>query len=63
MASKLITIVPPCYNEQLNVREIHRRVMAIAAGLLSIDSSICSLTILRKTLAGRLVFERRNVQN
>jgi glycosyltransferase involved in cell wall biosynthesis len=31
MTSKLITIVTPCYNEELNVREIHRRVMAMAA--------------------------------
>ena len=29
---KLITILTPCYNEELNVREIHRRVMAMAAG-------------------------------
>lgn len=31
--SKLITIMTPCYNEELNVREIHRRVMAVAAQL------------------------------
>jgi glycosyltransferase involved in cell wall biosynthesis len=31
MAKKLITIITPCYNEELNVREIHRRVMAVAA--------------------------------
>jgi glycosyltransferase involved in cell wall biosynthesis len=30
---KLITIITPCYNEELNVREIHRRVMAMAAQL------------------------------
>lgn len=30
---KLITILTPCYNEELNVREIHRRVMAVAAKL------------------------------
>jgi glycosyltransferase involved in cell wall biosynthesis len=33
MSSKLITIMTPCYNEELNVREVHRRVMEIAAGL------------------------------
>jgi glycosyltransferase involved in cell wall biosynthesis len=32
MTTKLITIMTPCYNEELNVREIHRRVMAMAAG-------------------------------
>jgi glycosyltransferase involved in cell wall biosynthesis len=32
MTRKLITIMTPCYNEELNVREIHRRVMAMAAG-------------------------------
>jgi polyisoprenyl-phosphate glycosyltransferase len=31
--TKLITIITPCYNEVLNVREIHRRVMAMAAQL------------------------------
>jgi glycosyltransferase involved in cell wall biosynthesis len=33
MTKKLITIMTPCYNEELNVREIHRRVMAMAAQL------------------------------
>ncbi len=33
MTGKLITILTPCYNEELNVREVHRRVMAMAAGL------------------------------
>ena len=33
MSKKLITIMTPCYNEELNVREIHRRVMAVAAQL------------------------------
>ena len=33
MSSKLITIVTPCYNEALNVREVHRRLMAVAQGL------------------------------
>ncbi|MGA7110310.1 MAG: glycosyltransferase family 2 protein, partial [Terracidiphilus sp.] len=31
MSNKLITIMTPCYNEVLNVREIHRRVVALAA--------------------------------
>ena len=30
---KLITIMTPCYNEVLNVREVHRRVQALAAEL------------------------------
>jgi glycosyltransferase involved in cell wall biosynthesis len=30
---KLITIITPCYNEILNVREVHRRVMEMAAEL------------------------------
>jgi len=29
MASKIITIMTPCYNEELNVRELHRRVLAM----------------------------------
>ncbi len=33
MTKKLITIMTPCYNEELNVREIHRRVMEMAAQL------------------------------
>lgn len=33
MTGKLITIVTPCYNEELNVRELHLRLMAVAAGL------------------------------
>jgi glycosyltransferase involved in cell wall biosynthesis len=33
MTRKLITIMTPCYNEELNVRELHRRVMAMAAEL------------------------------
>jgi len=28
----VITIMTPCYNEELNVRELHRRLMAVAAG-------------------------------
>jgi glycosyltransferase involved in cell wall biosynthesis len=30
---KLITIVSPCFNEELNVRELHRRLQAVAAQL------------------------------
>jgi len=30
---KTVTILTPCYNEELNVREIHRRVMEVAAQL------------------------------
>jgi glycosyltransferase involved in cell wall biosynthesis len=33
MTQKLITIITPCYNEVQNVREIHRRVMALAEQL------------------------------
>jgi glycosyltransferase involved in cell wall biosynthesis len=33
MTRKLITIMTPCYNEELNVRELHRRVLAMAASL------------------------------
>lgn len=32
-SKKTITILTPCYNEELNVREIHRRVMEVAAQL------------------------------
>lgn len=31
MSDRLITIITPCYNEELNVREVHRRLMAVAA--------------------------------
>jgi glycosyltransferase involved in cell wall biosynthesis len=31
MTRKLITIMTPCYNEVLNVRELHRRVLAMAS--------------------------------
>jgi glycosyltransferase involved in cell wall biosynthesis len=31
--TKQITIITPCYNELLNVREVHRRVLAMAAQL------------------------------
>jgi glycosyltransferase involved in cell wall biosynthesis len=33
MPRKLITILTPCYNEEQNVREVHRRVMAMAEQL------------------------------
>jgi len=33
MTTKLITILTPCYNEEPNVRELHRRLMAVAAEL------------------------------
>src|ERR1700758_2688015 len=33
LTTKLITIMTPCYNEELNVREVHRRVLAMAAEL------------------------------
>lgn len=33
MSRKLITIMTPCFNEALNVRELHRRVVAMAEGL------------------------------
>jgi polyisoprenyl-phosphate glycosyltransferase len=31
MTTKLITIMTPCYNEEVNVREVHRRLMVVAA--------------------------------
>ena len=37
MSKKLITIITPCYNEALNVREAHRRVMDVAAQLPEYD--------------------------
>jgi glycosyltransferase involved in cell wall biosynthesis len=33
VTAKLITIMTPCYNEEQNVREVHRRLMAVAATL------------------------------
>jgi glycosyltransferase involved in cell wall biosynthesis len=33
MSPKLITILTPCYNEALNVREVHARVLDLAASL------------------------------
>ena len=33
MTRKLITIMTPCFNEEQNVREVHRRLTQVAAGL------------------------------
>ncbi len=33
MTGRLITIMTPCYNEEQNVRELHQRLMAVAATL------------------------------
>jgi len=33
MSPKVITILTPCFNEEANVREVHRRVMEVAAQL------------------------------
>ncbi len=33
MEKKLVTIVTPCFNEEFNVREVHRRLLEVAAGL------------------------------
>jgi glycosyltransferase involved in cell wall biosynthesis len=33
MTGRLITIITPCYNEELNVRELHHRLMVVAAQL------------------------------
>jgi polyisoprenyl-phosphate glycosyltransferase len=33
MTKKLVTILTPCYNEEANVREVHRRVLEVAASL------------------------------
>jgi glycosyltransferase involved in cell wall biosynthesis len=33
MTSKLITIMTPCFNEEMNVREVHQRLMEVAAQL------------------------------
>ncbi len=61
MTRKLITIMTPCYNEELNVREVHRRVMAVAAGFpayrfdhLFIDnaSKDSTVAVLREMAAG-----------
>lgn len=37
MSKKRITIITPCYNEALNVREVHRRVLEVAAELPEYD--------------------------
>jgi glycosyltransferase involved in cell wall biosynthesis len=33
MPTKLITVMTPCFNEEQNVREVHRRLMAVASQL------------------------------
>lgn len=47
---KLITIITPCYNEVLNVREVHRRVMALAAHLSEYRFEL-SLSIMLRRMA------------
>jgi polyisoprenyl-phosphate glycosyltransferase len=37
MTKRLISIVTPCYNEELNVRELHRRMQAVMAELPDYD--------------------------
>lgn len=37
MSKKRITIITPCYNEALNVQEVHRRVMEVASQLPEYD--------------------------
>ncbi len=73
MAKKLITILTPCYNEELNVREVHRRLMAVAENLpeyqfehLFIDNASTDNTVseLRAIAAGdasvRVIVNARN---
>jgi glycosyltransferase involved in cell wall biosynthesis len=61
MVQKLITIVTPCYNEELNVRELYRRIKAMAAQVpayrfellfIDNDSKDGTLAVLRE-LAGK----------
>ncbi len=74
MTQKLITIISPCYNEEMNVRELHRRVRAMAAGLpeyrfehLFIDNASTDNTVavLREMAADdlsvRVIVNARNV--
>ena len=50
MSKRLITILTPCYNEELNVRELYRRVLADGCwSCPSIVSSISSSTMHRRT--------------
>ena len=74
MSTKLITIMTPCYNEEMNVREVHRRLMAAAAELqeyrfehLFVDNASTDRTveILREMAAEdptvRVIVNARNV--
>jgi glycosyltransferase involved in cell wall biosynthesis len=74
MTQKLITIISPCYNEEMNVRELHRRVRAMAAELeeyrfehLFIDNASTDNTVavLREMAADdlsvRVIVNARNV--
>jgi polyisoprenyl-phosphate glycosyltransferase len=74
MSGKLITIVTPCYNEELNVHEVHRRLMEVASDLpeyrfehLFIDNASTDRTveILREMAAEdpaiRVIVNARNV--
>lgn len=74
MSCKLITILTPCYNEELNVRELHRRLMAVATQLpeyrfehLFIDNASTDATVevLRSMAAEdptvRVIVNARNV--
>jgi glycosyltransferase involved in cell wall biosynthesis len=73
MTKKLITILTPCYNEELNVREVHRRLMATAENLpeyqfehLFIDNASTdnTVSVLRAIAAGdssvRVIVNARN---
>jgi polyisoprenyl-phosphate glycosyltransferase len=74
LENRTITIITPCYNEELNVREVHRRLMEVAAGLpqyrfehLFIDNASTDNTveILREMAANdpsvRVIVNARNV--
>jgi glycosyltransferase involved in cell wall biosynthesis len=74
MSAKIITIITPCYNEELNVREVHRRLMAVAAQVpayrfehLFIDNASTdgTVTVLREMAAEdssvRVIVNARNV--
>jgi glycosyltransferase involved in cell wall biosynthesis len=71
---KLITIMTPCFNEEVNVREVHRRLMEVAAALpeyrfehLFVDNASTDRTveILREMAAEdpsvRIIVNARNV--
>jgi glycosyltransferase involved in cell wall biosynthesis len=74
MSRKLITILTPCYNEELNIREVHRRLTAAAAGLpeyrfehLFIDNASTDGTVaVLRSMAGedpsvKVILNARNV--